>query len=399
MKLLSLFSGCGGFDLGFKQAGFDIIWANDISKDAALTYENNIGSHIVTKDITNISSSDIPNDIDVVIGGFPCQGFSIANTKRCVTDKRNFLYEQMLRIVKVTQPKFFVAENVKGLLSMENGQVIQMIVNDFKSIGYNVDYQLLKASDYGVPQHRERVFIIGNNINVENPFPSKTHGTNNDLFNQSLKPYLTVKDVIGHLYNVRQRDDSFELNGVTIHNHTARTNVSDTFFERKHTINQSDICDYLTYWKSKKNITIKQIDNHFGYKHTAGHWFRKDKFGSIPSNEDWFGLKSLLDFDDKFDNLVTEKIEKQIVFEQSLRISNWNTPSDTITATNPEIHPNRNRRLSVRECAIIQSFPDDFIFYGSLSSMYRQIGNAVPPLLAKHIAIELLNKLKTNDKN
>ena len=120
--------------------------------------------------------------------------------------------------------------------------------------------------------------------------------------------------------------------------------------------------------------STKRIDEYFGYAHTAGHWFRKDNnSGSIPNPEDWKVLKTLLKFDDTYDKHVTELEEKTIVFEQSLRISNWEEPSDTITATGPEIHPNRKRRVSVRECAILQTFPNDFIFYGSLGSMYKQI--------------------------
>ena len=161
-SVVGLFSGCGGLDLGFKQAGFDILWANDFDKDSVETYKNNIGDHIVLGDITKISSKEIPSNFDVLLGGFPCQGFSVANTKRSMKDERNFLYLEMLRIIKDKKPKFFVAENVKGLLSMEKGAVIEMIVRDFEKIGYKVDYRLLTASDYGVPQHRQRVFIIGN---------------------------------------------------------------------------------------------------------------------------------------------------------------------------------------------------------------------------------------------
>ena len=130
-------------------------------------------------------------------------------------------------------------------------------------------------------------------------------------------------------------------------------------------------------------MSTKRIDEHFGYAHTAGHWFRKDNnSGSIPNPEDWMGLKKLLKFDEKYDKQVTELEEKTIVFEQSLRINNWEEPSDTITATGPEIHPNRKRRMSVRECAILQTFPDDFVFEGAIGSMYKQIGNAVPVDLA-----------------
>ena len=143
----------------------------------------------------------------------------------------------------------------------------------------------------------------------------------------------------------------------------------------------------MRYWRGKSGWTTKKVDEHFGYSHTAGHWFRKDNnSGSIPKPEDWWELKKILGFDDKYDKQVTTLIEKEIQFEQSLRITNWERPSDTITATSPEIHVNKKRRLSVRECAILQSFPIDYEFTGSLNKMYTQIGNAVPVILATKIA-------------
>ena len=386
-SVVGLFSGCGGLDLGFKQAGFDILWANDFDQDSVKTYRENIGDHIVLGDITKIPNKDIPSGFDVLLGGFPCQGFSVANVKRSMKDERNFLYLEMLRVIKNKKPKFFVAENVKGLLSMEKGAVIDMIVKDFEKIGYKVDYRLLTASDYGVPQHRQRVFIIGNRIGKQNPFPKITHGLKNDLFNPKLEPYVSTKEAIGHLARVRTRDNPFIHKNVKIFNHVARMNVSDKFWGRKHKVNQFDICDYLKKWREGSGWSTKKIDEHFGYAHTAGHWFRKDNnSGSIPNPDDWRELKKLLKFDDKYDKQVTELEEKTIVFEQSLRISNWEEPSDTITATGPEIHPNKKRRLSVRECAILQTFPDDFVFHGAIGSMYKQIGNAVAVDLAYQIA-------------
>jgi DNA (cytosine-5)-methyltransferase 1 len=394
LKVASLFSGCGGLDLGFIQAGFEVIWANDFFKDAVETYKLNIGNHIVYGDITKIPSSEIPDDFDVLLGGFPCQGFSVANTKRSMNDERNFLYKELLRLIDDKRPKFFVGENVKGLLSMQKGKVIEMIVNDFKSLGYKVDYKLLKASDFGVPQHRERVVIIGNRLGIENLFPEKTHGESNDLFTKNISPYISVKDVCGHLEKVRTRDKSFTLNNQKIHNHVARTNVADTFWGRKYKVNQHEICDYLKHWRTKSGWSTKKIDEHFGYAHTAGHWFRKDNnSGSIPNPSDWWELKKILGFDDTFDIAVTKLELKPISFEQSLRINNWDRPSDTITATGPEIHPNKERRMSVRECAIIQTFPNDFVFTGSLGNMYKQIGNAVPVLLGKRIAEVIQHQL------
>jgi DNA (cytosine-5)-methyltransferase 1 len=383
LRVVSLFAGAGGMDLGFKQAGFEIVWANDFNLDATITYKNNLGDHIVHGDIRNIKSEDIPNDIDIVLGGFPCQGFSIANGKRNIEDERNFLYKELLRVVKDKQPKYFVGENVKGILSLAGGKVFEMIKDDFRNIGYNIEAKVLNAADYGVPQARQRVFFIGNRIGKEILFPEKTHTKNN---------YISTKDVIGcfeHIDTVEKKiKKTIELNNKIIYNHIAYNNVENKFFKRNNELNieQKDICDYLTIWKNKKGISTKKIDEHFGYAHTAAHWFRKDKSGSIPSKEDWIKLKELLQFCDKYDNFVTNLIEKEITFEQSLRITNWFVPSDTITASTPEIHINKKRRLSVRECATIQSFPLDYIFYGSLSAQYRQVGNAVPPLLAKKVA-------------
>jgi DNA (cytosine-5)-methyltransferase 1 len=326
-KIASLFSGCGGLDLGFIKSGFEVVWANDFFKEAVETYKKNIGDHIVYGDITKISSEDIPDDFDILLGGFPCQGFSVANTKRSMEDERNFLYKELLRLIKDKQPKFFVGENVKGLLSMQQGKVINMIIEDFKSLGYEVEYRLLKASDYGVPQNRERVVIIGNRLGLKNPFPEKTHGLVNNLFDDKLKPYVPVKDVVGHLSKVRTRDASFELNGSIIHNHVARTNVADKFWGRKYKVNQHEICDYLKYWRNKSGWSTKKVDEHFGYAHTAGHWFRKDNnSGSIPNPRDWWELKKILGFDSTYDKVVTELELKEIKFEQSLRINNWELP-------------------------------------------------------------------------
>lgn len=389
LKVVSLFSGCGGLDLGFKNQGFEIVWANDFFQDAVETYKKNIGDHIVLGDITKIPSSEIPDGFDVLLGGFPCQGFSIANNKRSMKDERNFLYKEMLRVLRDKKPKFFVAENVKGLLSMEKGKVIKMIVQDFKKLGYKVDYQLLNSSEYGVPQNRQRVVIMGNRVGAKNIFPEKTHGNE-----PRLKKPISAKDAVGHLSDLWISYNPQSVDGKPVYNHIARTNVHDVFWGRKHKVKQDEICDYLKFWRNKAGISTKKVDEHFGYKYTAGHWFRKDNnSGSIPTPEDWVKLKKLLKFDDKYDKQVTELELKPISFEQSLRINNWESPSDTITATGPEIHPNKKRRMSVRECALIQTFPNDFVFCGSLCSMYEQIGNAVPVLLGEHIAKAIKSQL------
>lgn len=375
-KVISLFAGCGGLDLGFKKAGFDILWANDFNADAVETYKKNIDKHIVLGDITQIPSEDIPDSPDIVLGGFPCQGFSVNNTKRSMEDRRNFLYRELLRIVRDKQPKMFIGENVKGLVSMEKGRVLEMIKKDFENIGYHVDYEVVMMSDYGVPQNRERIILYGNKI-----------GYKGKLNIQKTKKKKTVKEVIGHLSDVDISYDPIELNGKVLYNHIASTNVQDKFYARKNPPKQAEICDYLKEYRNKSGLSTKKIDEIFGYRHTAGHWFRKDNnSGSIPNVKDWWKLKEIIKFDDKYDKQVTELELREIKFEQSLRITNWDKPSDTITATQPEIHVNKERRLSVRECAIIQSFPDSFVFTGSLNAMYTQIGNAVPPLFSKKLA-------------
>ena len=400
LKIISLFAGAGGMDLGFKNAGFDIMWANDFDPDSVKTYKRNFGDHIVLGDIEKIRTNNMPDNPDVVIGGFPCQGFSIANLGRSVDDSRNKLYKQMLRVIRVKKPKYFVAENVAGILTLGKGAVIQKIIKDFKSIGYKVDYKLLNAADYGVPQARRRVFIIGNRLDLDNPYPKQTHqtpSTKKTLFDDMLDKHITTKEAIGFLSKAPLTNKVFYLNNRIIHNHVGDTNVHDEFWGRKYPVDQFDICDYLKKWRKKAGISTKKVDEHFGYAHTAGHWFRKDNnSGSIPNPDDWKGLKKLLGFDNKYDKQVTTLVKKKIQFEQSLRISNWNTPSDTLTATSPEIHVNLKRRLSVRECAIIQTFPDDFVFEGAtFRSMHKQIGNAVPVLLAEKVAKEIKKMIES----
>lgn len=400
-KVISLFSGAGGMDLGFIEAGFQIIWANDVFSEAIETYRNNIGEHVVSGDITMISSDDIPDNPDVIIGGFPCQGFSIANIRRSMEDQRNLLYKEMLRIIKDKQPKIFVAENVKGLLSMEKGKVFEMIKNDFRGLGYFVEARVLNAAEYGVPQQRERVIIIGNRINKSVTFPTKTHYLDKpDENNPNLLPAVTTEQAIGWLANIRCQDQPIQVSGGKIvYQHKALENVANKFWGRKYEVDQHELCDYLVEWRKKAGISTKKVDEHFGYSYTAGHWFRKDNnSGSIPKPSDWWELKKLLGFDDKYDKAVTTLIEKTVVFEQALRITNWDRPSDTITATSPEIHINKMRRLSVRECAIIQTFPEDFIFSGNnVGKMYKQIGNAVPVMLAKQIAECIKKELDNMD--
>ena len=308
MKVVSLFSGAGGLDLGFKMAGHHIIWANDIYEDAVETYKKNIGNHIVCKDINLINEHDI-SDCDIVIGGFPCQGFSVANTKRNIEDTRNQLYKQLIRVISAKKPKFFLAENVKGITNLAKGEVFKMIIDDFTNIGYRVKYQILNAADFGVPQSRLRVIIIGvrNDIDWEYVYPNPTHTKNG---NDKQNKWISVSEALNNIPNPDEPNNLL--------NHT--------------------------YSKYKLNIN--------GY---IGH-----------------------------------------------RLLDPNKPAPTVTARGDNKggvvihpHPNGKRRMSCRELALIQSFPIDYEFIGNNSSVYRQIGNAVPPLLGYAVA-NVFNQYKGN---
>lgn len=198
MKIVSLFSGAGGFDLGFVQAGHEIIWANDIVKDCGETYKRNLGDHFVLGNIKEIPASQIP-DCDAVIGGFPCQGFSQANMRKTITDERNGLYLEFVRVVKEKKPKYFVAENVRGLVSHDNGRVFHELIESFSKIGYKVDYKIFNAADFGVPQNRFRVIIIGvreDCFNGSFPFPTPTHAKEPDMFRHK---WVTIKEALSEI--------------------------------------------------------------------------------------------------------------------------------------------------------------------------------------------------------
>jgi len=184
---VSLFSGAGGMDLGFELEGFKTIWANDIDNDSCKTHKSWSNSKVIVGDINQIDYSTIP-DSDLILGGFPCQGFSLAGPRK-IDDSRNRLYRSFVELVEKKKPKAFVAENVKGILTLGNGQILKAIVNDFSSKGYNVDFKLLNAADYSVPQDRYRVLIVG----IRKDLPS------NFKFPEKSKEKISLKNAIGHL--------------------------------------------------------------------------------------------------------------------------------------------------------------------------------------------------------
>lgn len=202
MKIVSLFSGAGGLDLGLINAGHTIVWANDFDPDAVATYKNNIGKHIILGSIEKISSSMIP-DCDVVVGGFPCQGFSQANMLRLEDDVRNQLYLEFKRVITDKKPLYFLAENVRGILSLADGRAIKQIESDFAAAGYRVRKQLFNVADYGVPQNRWRVIIAGTRedlpASADFCFPIQTHAAPNKAKALRLKPWVTVAKALASI--------------------------------------------------------------------------------------------------------------------------------------------------------------------------------------------------------
>jgi len=199
MRVVSLFSGAGGLDLGLLKAGHEIVWANDADPDAVCTYRKNIGPHVIFGPVERIPSSEIP-DCDVVVGGFPCQGFSQANLLRFEEDDRNRLYLEFRRIVRAKRPLYFLAENVRGILSLGGGKVIRRIESDFAAAGYRVRTGLFNAADYGVPQNRWRVIISGTRSDLPDVadfrFPLATHASPKRASALGLKPWVTIREAL-----------------------------------------------------------------------------------------------------------------------------------------------------------------------------------------------------------
>lgn len=304
MKIISLFSGAGGLDCGLIRAGHVVAWANDADPDAVKTYQQNIGSHIVYGDMAGIDAGSLPS-ADVVVGGFPCQGFSLANLRRAISDERNAMYVFFKKAVAAAKPKFFIAENVKGILSLGGGSVINKIIADFQAVGYQVKLHKANAADYGVPQHRERVFIFGQRRDLGDEmalrFPAPTHAKAARL---DRRPWVTMREALEAM--PPGYSPAFDPNAVGSEYHCRTRNFTG------HRASDPD----------KPCPTILARGN------------GKGGVCAIP-------------------------------------------------------HYNGERRLTIRESAIIQTFPVSFAFYGKMGSCYRQIGNAVPVLLAQRIGEEL----------
>lgn len=370
MTSIDLFSGCGGMSLGFKMAGFHSIFASDVDENAGKTFMRNFPEtpfkvadicQITKEEVDQLTGGVVP---DVIIGGPPCQGFSLANKRRNTIkdDPRNKLFYQFVKFINWYSPKAFVMENVKGLLSMQKGKVLKTILEEFRNAGdygYNVSYKVLLASDYGVPQNRERVIIIGirNDLGIEPSHPAPIEGS------------VSVDDAIGDLPIIHSSEGS---------------EVQEYDKEPQN--------DYQRLMRKNSN----KVYNHIAMKHTPR---LIERFRAIKPGQD------LLDVWETHGAVKRgapgEKSE--IKFHQNnLRVFG-DKPAPTIAASFQSnfIHPHLDRNFTAREGARLQSFPDDFIFEGMRTKMswekglsqYQQIGNAVPVLLAYHIAKNIKDML------
>jgi len=304
MEVVSLFSGCGGSDLGFEKAGCKIIFANDIDPRACETYSENFGVEPVNCDIREIEK--IPK-ADILIGCYPCQGFSLYG-KRNKEDPRNFLFLEFSKALKQVDPDYFIAENVKGLLFGYGKEMLRGMLIAFSMRGYRVYWKLIDAKWYGAPQDRERVFIVGvkKALKKDYNFPEATHG-------EGRKPYVTLKEAIGDLPKPKKGE---YLEG----------SYSSHYMSR----------DRRREW-NRTSFTIQASGRHAPLHPSSPKPIKVGK--------------------DKY------------IFPEGNR---------------------KTRRLSARECARIQTFPDTFRFSDRLEDQYKQIGNAVPPLVSQKFAESIL---------
>lgn len=350
MNLIDIFCGTGGMSLGFEMAGFNSILAIDKWHDAILTYNANRPYKVgTTKDIHEFSNEDLERfkqlgKISGIIGGPPCQGFSLVGT-RSKNDPRNSLYIEFTRFVEVIKPDFFVLENVPGLLSLDKGSYKKDIIKTFSEIGYNVSYQLLRASDYGVPQSRQRVFFVG---------------LKRDVFNsvffdfgklEKISP-ISSKDAISDL----------PLLGNELMSLNYETEPQN---------------EYQKLMRHGSRI----VNNHEKTQHTQK---TIDVISLVP---DGGNIRDL-----------PEEFYKIRNYNNAFRRMNSNLPSNTIDCGHRNyFHYSENRIPTVRESARLQSFPDTYVFHGSRTSQYTQVGNAVPPILAYNIAKEIFGLIKTKE--
>lgn len=370
-KSISLFAGAGGCSLGFRNAGFEIVYATDIDKRAVETYKKNFPeTRSECRDINDIDFNQLlrelnlrPGELDMLIGGPPCQGFSTAGT-RFWDDPRNHLLKQYIRALEIVKPKWFMMENVEGLLTTKKGEHVFETIKGFIKLGYYVRLEKVYSQEYGVPQRRKRVVILGNRLGIDFNFPRpvfKSHGK------RYRKAEVTIEDALFGL--PRPLPVNAPVSYVSeLTGHWAELLGSRTGVVTDHFVNKVDHIQQQRINAIGPGQTMQHLPDelqHPSFKKRAARRVidgtPSEKRGGPPS-----GLKRL-------------KLDE---------------PSLTITgaATREFIHPVEDRTLTIRECARIQTFPDGFEFVGSQSDKMQQIGNAIPPILAFHFAAEVMKR-------
>lgn len=352
---LDVFSGAGGLSLGAEMAGIDVKYAVEIWNSAAATYKRNHPNAIVyNKDIKTVDPrKEIIHDnehVFIIMGGPPCQGFSMSNQRsarngRTMDNPKNMLFKQFVRFVDELKPDWFLFENVAGIINMEKGETIEIIANCFKDLGYTItNPTILWANDYGVPQKRNRCFIVGNKMGIKFEFP------------EPMDVHVSVAEAIDDLPELKSGD-----------------NIPKAKY-RKALGKCSDyecLMRQNSKWSTQNQVSLNSEMIIERYKH-------------IPPGGNWRDIPEELMSNYKDKTRCHSGIYKRLKnSEPSVVISNYRKMM--------LIHPTQNRGLSVREAARLQSFPDDFYFEGPISHIQQQIGNAVPPLLAKAIFKKILS--------
>ncbi|WP_032120660.1 DNA cytosine methyltransferase [Clostridium amazonitimonense] len=342
INVIDLFCGCGGLSYGFEMAGYNVLLGIDNDKMALETFKlNHKNSKIICGDITEIKYTDIINligdkQIDLIVGGPPCQGMSLSGPRK-FHDPRNKLYLSFIRLVEEIQPKGFVIENVPGLISLFGGAIKDSILQEFSRLGYKVEYKVLNAAEYGVPQFRKRVIFVGLKEGVFS-FPEPTHNENN---------YVSCGMAISDLPSLDKDYLGAEEEGYE----------------------SLPICDYQVTMRDGS----KKLFNHVAAKHSEQV---KHVISLVPEGGNYKNLPNEYKDTRKFNVAWTRFDSKK--------------PAPTIdTGHRHHFHYKLNRVPTVRESARIQSFPDKFVFLGNKTQQFRQVGNAVPPILAQKIAEQI----------
>lgn len=354
-KVVSLFSGGGGLDLGFQKSGYDIIWAIDNEKNAVETYKKNLGDHIILGDINEFDINEIPK-ADVVIGGPPCQSFSLAG-KRNTEDERGQLVWRYISIIKHLKPKAFVFENVTGLLSAKNSsgeKIVDLLKDAFSQLDYNLELQVINAADYGIPQRRKRVLIVGLRDDEVFKFPKPTHSESDD----NLLPYVSVKEALDDL-----PESTEGINEVVEYLVSPQND-----FQRKMRSGDT-VTEHFT-------PTMSELD-----KYIISHVKPGGNYMDIPSDVPSERIRRL-----QRNGGHTTCYGRLLPSKPSYTINTYfNRPN-----VGCNIHYKADRLITVREALRLQTFPDSYeIVSTSKQGRNKIVGNAVPPMLSEIIAVEL----------